>query len=90
MKKQKNTKIIIIALLLNLLILSYLYIYKRNIENDLIESKAKLEAELKSERELIYTLHRHIERLEEQRNILNNEVARLHNRRQDSFINETK
>ena len=89
MKKQKNTKIII-ALLLNLLILSYLYVCKNNIEKELIESKAKLEAELKTERELIYKLHRELERLVDQRNMLNNEVARLHNRRQDSFINETK
>ena len=86
MKKQKNNNTIIIVLLINLLILSYLYVNKRNIENDLIESKAKLEAELKSERELIYNLHRDIERLIEQRNILNNEVARLHNRKEDSFI----
>ena len=86
---KKPTKIII-ALLLNSLILSYLYVNKRNIEKELIQSKTKLEAELKTERELIYNLHRDIERLIEQRNILNNEVARLHNRRQDSFINETK
>ena len=86
----KNNKIIIIALLLNLLILSYLYVSKRNIEKELIQSKAKLEAELKTERELIYKLQRELERLVDQRNMLNNEVARLHNRRQDSFINETK